>query len=384
MKLLYCIPSLYSPGGMERVLTEKVNYLSNLPDFEITIVTTDQMGKSLRFSLNDNIRLIHLDIDFNSHYSVGLLNKIRLHKKKISIYKKKLEQIINDSKVDICISLCGKEIDFLYKLPIKCKKIAELHFSMNYRKQFLVSNHSGYFWELLGNIRTYQLKKAVKSLDKLVVLTKNDYNQWKLIHQNVIQIPNSNPLNNPERSKLEIKKVVSLGRFDAQKGYDMLIDSWKIVSEKNDEWILEIYGQGEWHQMLLDKIRNHNLKDKVVLKSVVSNVEKVYCDSSMYVMSSRYEGLPMVLIEAMSCGLPIVSFDCEHGPGEVITDEVDGFLVEPNNVEKLAEKISFLIENESLLNEMGSNAFKSAKRFSKEPIMKKWIDLFNQTVKSCN
>jgi glycosyltransferase involved in cell wall biosynthesis len=377
MKLLYCIPSLYNPGGMERVLTEKINYLSNLPDFDITVLTTDQMGKSLRFSLNDNVRVIHLDIDFNSHYSAGIFNKIILHRKKIAIYKEKLEHIIIDSKIDICISLCGKEIDFLYKLPVQCKKIAELHFAMNYRKQFLISNHRGFLWEFLGEIRTYQLKKAVKSLDKLVVLTKNDLDQWKVTHRNVTQIPNVNPLNNPEKSKLTSKKVVSLGRLDAQKGYDMLIDAWRLIAPNHPDWTLEIFGQGEWHKLLQDKIAHYNLKEKVVLKGIVSNVEKVYCDSSIYVMSSRYEGFPMVLIEAMSCGLPIVSFDCEHGPREIITDEHDGFLVEPNNIIKLAEKICILIEQEDLRFKMGLLAIEKIKSFSKETIMKKWIELFN-------
>lgn len=381
MKLLYCIPSLYTPGGMERVLTEKVNYLSNLPDYEITIVTTDHIGKPLYFSLNDNVKLIHLELDFDGHYYSGILNRIHLHRKKSSIYKKKLEQIINDSKIDICISLCGKEIDFLYKLPVRCKKVAELHFGMNYRKQFLTSNHNGFLWSLLGDIRTYQLKKVVKSLDKLVVLTKNDLDKWKITHRNVTQISNVNPLNNPEKSKLIAKKVVSLGRLDAQKGYDMLIDVWRLIAANYPDWTLEIYGQGEWYQMLQDKIINYNLQDKVILKGVVSNVEKVYGNGSIYVMSSRYEGFGMVLIEAMSCGLPAVSFDCEHGPREIITDGSDGFLVEPNNIDQLAEKICFLIENEYLRMEMGSNAIESVKRFSKEPIMLKWIETFNQIIK---
>jgi glycosyltransferase involved in cell wall biosynthesis len=222
---------------------------------------------------------------------------------------------------------------------------------------------------------------VVKSLDKLVVLTKNDLDKWKITHRNVTQISNVNPLNNPEKSKLIAKKVVSLGRLDAQKGYDMLIDVWRLIAANYPDWTLEIYGQGEWYQMLQDKIINYNLQDKVILKGVVSNVEKVYGNGSIYVMSSRYEGFGMVLIEAMSCGLPAVSFDCEHGPREIITDGSDGFLVEPNNIDQLAEKICFLIENEYLRMEMGSNAIESVKRFSKEPIMLKWIETFNQIIK---
>jgi glycosyltransferase involved in cell wall biosynthesis len=264
---------------MERVLTEKVNYLSNISDFDITVVTTDQMARSLRFPLNENVQVIHLNIDFNGHYSAGIFKKIILHRKKIAIYKEKLKHIIIESNIDICISLCGKEIDFLYKLPVRCKKIAELHFAMNYRKQFLTSNHRGFLWSILGEIRTYQLKKAVKSLDKLVVLTKHDLEQWQLSHPNTIQIPNFNHLINPDKSKLKSKNVVSLGKLDAQKGYDMLIDAWRLIAAKHPDWTLEIYGHGEWYQLLQDKIIHYNLKEKVVLKGIVSNVEKVYYDS---------------------------------------------------------------------------------------------------------
>jgi glycosyltransferase involved in cell wall biosynthesis len=263
-------------------------------------------------------------------------------------------------------------------LPVECKKIAELHFAMNYRKQFLTTNHRGFLWRCLGEIRTFQLKMAVKSLDKLVVLTKKDLNQWKITHKNVIHIPNINALSNPLKSKLISKKVVSLGRLDAQKGYDMLIDSWRLIGTIHPDWTLEIYGQGKWYQMLQEKIINYNLNGKVILKGIATDVEKVYCDSSIYVMSSRYEGFGMVLIEAMSCGLPVVSFNCEHGPSDIITNEHDGFLVEPNNFVQLAEKILHLIENEKARKNMGSNAIKSVKRFSKEPIMRMWLELFNQ------
>ncbi len=378
MKLLYCIPSLYNPGGMERVLTEKVNYLVNVGDFNITVVTTDQMGKSLRFPLDIHIRVVHLDIDFNGHYSAGIFKKILLHRKKIAIYREKLIKIINESRIDVCISLCGKEIDFLYKLPVNCKKVAELHFALNYRKQFLMSNHNGVLWRILGEIRTCQLKKAVKTLDRLVVLTQNDLKDWQLIQNNVIQIPNINPLINPVKSKKTAKRVLSLGRLDAQKGHDMLIDAWRLIARRFPTWTLEIYGQGEWYKKLQAQIINYNLQEKIILKGIVCNVEKVYCESSIFVLSSRYEGFGMVLIEAMSCGLPVVSFDCEHGPREIINDEHDGFLVEPNNIEMLADKICFLMENETSRISMGCNAIESVKRFSKETIMRKWIELFYQ------
>lgn len=381
MKILYCIPSMYNAGGMERVITEKVNFLADLPQYEIIIVTTDQIGRGICFKINSKIKIIHLDIDFNAQYSSNLIKKYFSHQRKLHIYKTRLVQLIEEMEIDICISLCGKEIEFLSALKVPCKKIAEIHFSMNFRKQFLIARHNGFIWKYLGGIRTQQLKRSVKRLDKLIVLTKNDQKQWERTHNNILHIPNPNPFQNSTNSLLEAKRVISIGKLDAQKGYDMLIDSWNLVSDQHPDWTLDIYGSGEWKEMLEKKINDYHLTGKINLKGTTNDVISNYLDSSIYVMSSRYEGFGMVLIEAMLCGLPAVSFDCEYGPGEIITDGIDGFLVPPNNIKLLADKICELIENDSLRKQMGANARKKVERYSKEIIMPQWIKLFDSLVK---
>jgi glycosyltransferase involved in cell wall biosynthesis len=380
MKLLYCIPELYNAGGMERVITEKVNYLATLANYEITIVTTDQQDKDIRFKLDNRIRLIHLNIDFDSHLNEKLFKKFLLHKRKLKLYRSKLIRIINELGVDICISLCGKEIEFLGNLPVKSKKIAEIHFSMNNRKQFILARHTGFIWSIFGDIRTYQLKKSVINFDKLIVLTNNDFQQWKNTHKNVLLIPNPNPLSNSIYSNLKSKRVITIGKLDPQKGYDLLIESWALVARKFPDWSLDIFGVGEWEHKLRSRIDELSLTTKVNLCGLTDDVLSNYLNSSIYVMSSRYEGLPMVLIEAMSCGLPIVSFDCEFGPSEIISDGKDGFLIPANDITQLAEKICMLIENKSLRMEFGLRAKNSAKRFSKLPIMNQWISLFDSLV----
>lgn len=380
MKLLYCIPALHNAGGMERVLTEKVNYFAKLPNFEITIVTTDHLNRPVRFFLDSAVRVVHLDIDFNAHNNYNLVKKYFSHKKKINVYKKGLMKLISELEIDICISLCGKEIDFLDTLNIDCKKIAEIHFGMNVRTQFLTSRHSGLIWMALGKIRTHQLQKSVNGLDRLVVLTKTDKEQWEKKCSNVIQILNPNPLTNNTFSLLNNKRAISVGRLDPQKGYDILIVAWSLVIKKHSDWVLNIYGHGDSKQMLKERIMTFGLGDNVKLCGLATNMVDCYIDSSIYLMSSRYEGLPMVLIEAMSCGLPVVSFDCECGPREIISDAVDGFLVEPNDIQALADKICVLIENENLRTEMGKNAIAKSKRFSIDQIMPQWLTLFEELV----
>ena len=382
MKLLYCIPSLANAGGMERVLSEKVNYLVNLRNYEITIVTTDHKDKEVFFALDNRIRLVHFNIDFDGHYSETFLFKYILHRRKLKIYKSRLAHLIKELEVNICISLCGKEIDFLFDLDVNCKKIAEIHFSMNNRKQFITSHYKGIFWRFIGDFRTLQLRKATKGLDKLVVLTKADQEQWEQTHSNIVQIPNPNPIFNKDISKLLTKRVISIGKLDAQKGYDMLVEVWRLVAIKHPDWVLNIFGEGEWEQLLRDRINELNLLGKINLCGKTIDVVSNYLDSSIYVLSSRYEGMPMVLIEAMSCGLPIVTFDCEYGPGEMVIDGENGFLVPFQNLPKLAEKICVLIENESIRIEMGAKSLEYAKLYSKQPIMSRWIDLFNQIYKA--
>jgi glycosyltransferase involved in cell wall biosynthesis len=376
MKLLYCIPALYHAGGMERVLTLKANFLASQQNYDITIVTTDQQKKPIYFPLDKKIRLIHLPIDFDAHYDAPILKKYILHNRKLKKYKKELTQLVQEYEIDVCISLCGKEIEFLYKLPVKCKKIAEMHFSMNFRKQFLVARHKGFIWEIIGTIRTNQLKKSVARLDRVVVLTKADQQQWELTHKNIIHIPNPNPLQNQSVSQLNSKRVITIGKLDAQKGYDRLIEAWSLVKAKHPDWRLDIYGVGEWKEMLQNRIIELHLQNQVILHGLTNDVVSKYLESSFYVMSSRYEGFPMVLIEAMSCGLPVVSFDCEYGPGELITNGIDGFLIEQDNIEKLAEAIGVLIDNEKLRIQMGVSAIQKSMLYSVEKIMHQWELLF--------
>lgn len=377
MKLLYFIPSLFGPGGMERVLTQKVNYLSNNLGYEISIVTTEQMDNACFYPISEKIDLLHLNIDFNKHYNKGIINKTYSHFKKLKLYRKLVEEIINENKPDLCISLCGKEIEFLSKIKTKVPKVAEIHFSMNYRKQFITSRKKGFIWALLGDIRTLQLKKATKNLDKLVVLTSQDKDQWKKTHRNIIQIPNPNPFDPRSSSKVQNKTVITVGRLDAQKGYDLLIDSWVFVAQKNPDWALNIFGKGEWEDLLLSKIKINKLENRVYLKGLSSQIEKEYESSSIFVMSSRYEGFGMVILEAMSFGLPVVSFNCQWGPSDLIQDGKNGFLVPPLDIKTLADKINYLIEHAIERKEMSINAIESSKKYQISEIMKQWDSLFN-------
>jgi len=376
MKILYCIPHLHNAGGMQRILTEKANYFADFKGYEVTIVTTDQMGHPNHFELSSKVNLIHLDIDFDGHFDSAFLKKVIQHVRKIRKYKIELSKIINELSIEICISLCGKEVNFLYQIKGRSKKIVELHFSSNFKKQFIKANYTGILWTVLSQVLDFAFKRAISKFDKVVVLTSQDYESLNNRCKNLIKINNFSSFTPSIFGKLVNKKVISIGKFNSQKGFDLLIDAWEIVSKSHSDWVLEIYGEGEWDLLLKNKILEKGLTNQIFLRGVISDVQNAYCESSIYVMSSRFEGLPMVLIEAISCGIPVVSFDCESGPREILEDGCSGFLVEPSNIEALASKIIFLIENPTIRYEMGVNAFDRAKYFSKETILNQWDKLF--------
>lgn len=378
MRLLYFIPALFNHGGMERVLTSKVNYLVDKMGYRITIVTTDQMSRGCYFSLSEKVDLIHLDLDFNSHFEKALILKYFSHQLKMIKYKKEVQKLVDIIKPDILISLGGKEIDFIYKLKTNAAIVCEMHFSMNIRTQFLVSRKRGLLWTVLGNIRTNQLKNTTKKVDKLIVLTNQDKNQWGKTHQNVLHIPNPATFEVRKRENEDYKTVISVGRLDPQKGYSMLIDTWVRVKERHPEWILNIFGTGDLKEQLEGKINALGLKGNINLKGKSDEIENEYLKSSFFVMSSLYEGLPMVLLESMSCGLPVVSFDCEWGPREIITNGYNGFLVETGDVNQLADKICQMIENPELRTTMSLNALEVAKKYDISIVMKKWDALFKE------
>ena len=347
MRILYCIPHLYNSGGMERVLTQKVNWLAAHTPHEITILTTEPVPTGTPkcyFPLSKKVQVVELNIDFNADYTKPLLSKYYAHMRRMRAYKRALTEYIRAHKVELCISLGGKEIAFLRHLP--CRTIAEMHFAMDQRRQLIEANHKNLFWSLLGRIRTRQLVRAVKPLEQLVVLTEADKAAWeKAGCTNVTVIPNPCALNS-RKSKVESRKtktVLAVGRLHEQKGFDLLLQVWQPIEDKYPEWQLRIVGEGPERIELETQIKNLHLQH-VSLAGRTADVAKEYAAASLFVLSSRYEGLPLALIEAMWCGTPCVAFDCPQGPAELLADS-RGWLVENGNVEKLTQQIAFAISH---------------------------------------
>lgn len=219
------------------------------------------------------------------------------------------------------------------------------------------------------------MNRQVKELDALVVLADQHKEDWSDI-PNVYVIPNFYPFYPDVASSCDTKQVIMVGRYNDAKGYDYLIDAWDIVHKRCPDWTLQVYGSGEYYNQVVNWIDERNLGNSIILHEPTSQISEKYLESSICVMSSRYEGFPMVLVEAMASGVPCVSFDCPFGPRNIIRNEEDGLLVEYLNTQALADGLCRLIEDETLRKQFGRKARENIKRFSKDEIMDKWSRLF--------
>ena len=391
MRIVYCIPHLYNSGGMERVLTQKVNWLAAHTDYEITLVTTEltPVGQNdVCFSLDERVRVEALDIDFNADYHKPLLSKYIGHARRLRAYKRALINYIRANEIDLCISLGGKEVAFISSLP--CRTMVEFHFAKDHRQQLLDANHTGWFWHVLGRIRRWQLVRDVRSVGQIVVLTEKDKQDWQQAGcTNVMCIPNPCAIKyrvvssecrvqSSECREQGVKTLLAVGRLHEQKGVDMLLESWNNVQRDNvqcaKEWVLRIVGEGEQRKKLEEQIRDLHLSN-VVLAGRVENMVEEYAAASLFVLSSRYEGLPLALIEAMWCGVPCVSFDCPHGPAELLGDD-RGWLVPAMDVEKLTQQLIYAMTHMEEAKTRAQRAQEYAyEKYSEANIMPQWVRL---------
>ena len=380
MNIVYCIPQLYNAGGMERVLTQKVNFLAAQPGMHITVVTTElpPHGRpAVFFPLHADVRLVELGLDFDADFRLPLLRKYINHNLKQRLYRKKLRQLLLDSHADVCISLCGKEVDWLWRLDVPCRKMAEVHFAMEQREQLLMQYHKGLFWRMLGRIRTRRLQRAVSRLECLVVLTKADESHWnKAGVTNTLCIPNPSPLQPSGCGTHALRQVLAVGRLHPQKGFDLLLRAWAKVAPEHTGWTLRIVGEGDERHSLEALAEQLSVAASVSMPGLSSDIRTDYLNSAVFVLSSRYEGLPLALIEAMSCGCCCIAFNCPQGPAELIDNCTNGFLVPCEDVDSLAAAIDRCIVRDDERGRVGGEAYRYAvTHFALEPVMQMWMKL---------
>lgn len=370
MKIVYSINSIRGLGGIQRVTLLKANALVEIPQNEVYIIVTDNwMNHPLIHDLSPKIHFINLQINYYKDDYKSKLHQIISNFKIINHYFK-LQRTISQIKPDIIISVGQSEKYIVPLLKTNAIKIREIHFNSNYRK---FTYRSKIFATLLNFI---DFKIISHLYNKIVLLTKENKTSYFPFNNKFIYI--HNPVTFKPKN-LNFKKdntIISVGRLSKEKDFLSLIKAWNIINKECNGWKLKIVGEGPERINIEKKINEYNLNDSVILTGYSDNVEQEMLKSSIFVMTSIFEGFPLVLLEAMSCGLVPITFSFHFGPGDVINDNKNGFLVENRDVHILSEKILYLINNENRRKEMAYQAVSKVNDFSIDKIIDKWMNLF--------
>lgn len=378
--IVYCTPALYSAGGTERVVSLKANYFADVLGYDVTIIVTEGKNGNSFFPLSDRVKVINLGLNFEEIWNVPFVKKILLYLKKQKAYRKMLRRELLRIRPDITITTLRREINFITDINDGSKKIGEQHLSRsNYRG---VDNRYSNFCEL-SFFRWWKdrVVSSLMRLDKLVVLTDDAVSEWPEL-TNIRMIPDPLAIRGQSSSSLTAKRVITVGRYSYEKGYDLLLRIWSIVEKKCSDWQLDVFAMGDptpyvklMDELSIDKKRCH-------LNSSIVDVETEYLKSSILVQPSRTEGFGLVIVEAMACGLPVISFDCENGPRSIISDGENGFLIPPFDVETYAESLLRLISDENLRQKMGENGKQMSMRYDIDTVGKQWQQLFEELMQN--
>lgn len=378
LKIVYCTPALYMAGGVERVLSLKANYLADNLGYDITIILTEGKDKPLFYPLSEKIKVVNLNVDFEELWTCSFIKKIIVYMKKQCVFKQRLTAELMRIRPDITVSLLRREINFINDIKDGSKKIGELHVNRaNYRN--FEAGDTNFVKRLFAKYWMHNLVSHLKRLDRFVVLTEEDKASWTEL-SNVEVIPDPLAFEIDRLSPLTNKRVIAVGRYVYQKGFDLLLQAWKTIEQQHPDWELAIYGMGDrtpYEQVITDLQIN---KDRCHLYGSTPDIKAEYLNSSLFAFSSRFEGFGMVLIEAMACGLPVVSFDCPCGPKDIVRHNKDGLLVPSGNVSLFANALHQVMGDESLCRRMATVAVFNVRRFSLSEVCIQWQTMFERII----
>lgn len=379
MKIAYILSSFIAKAGTERILSDKMNYLVNKCGYEIIFITYEQGNHPLAFFLDERIKVIDLNTRFFPLYKLNPVSRIIAKSRQKRKLKFKLQNVLNEINPDFVV-LTTYDFDKLgCILTLPYRFVIESHICISDVRQELRQNNfiSKLFAKQLDSIHFKQMNKA----NALVSLTRADKADWEqYVNIPVFVIPNllTKYPNEITCYSERPNRILCVGRLTRQKGYDYLIKSWALIANKYSDWKIDIYGAGDWEEHLNQMINDYNIRQSMTINKPTPNIFEEYDHSSLFVLSSRYEGFGLVLIEAMSCGVPCISFDCHHGPSDIITNGEDGILVHLGDIKKLAESIEWMIIHREERERMSKNAREKAKKYLAGIIMPQWIELFNK------
>ncbi len=379
MRILFIIDKMQNYAGIERILSCKMNYISEQTAHTVFLTTYDQQSKGLPFQLNENISYQPIYVPMPLRNKMTFFSWLKAYFQTRVLLKCRFLSLLNDIRPDIviCTVYSFQVLDIIINVCHKqdIKTILESHTKGETVTMAHKFKYNRYLHKLLS-LWDHHIMKSLRYCSCVVTLTKQDVPFWQRYTWRIEVIPNMLTITPKRVSDYGAKRVISAGRYMSEKGFDRLLKAWSLINKNFCDWQLYIFGNGDRipYQEIADQLQ---LGETVYLMPATEDIAEEFSKSSIYVMSSRYEGFGLVLAEAMSCGLPCVSFDCPYGPREIITDGEDGFLTEDGSIENLARNLERLMSDEKLRKDMGTKAIQNITRYKPETIMAQWINLFN-------
>lgn len=379
MKIAYIFSTLAKTGGTERMIAEKANYFSEQFGYDVTIIKLFQQDKDANhFILSKKVKQINLGIHYFSQYKYKYPKRLWIKWQLNRQIKQSIKQYVQKVDPDILIGISFFKANLVSRVKCRAKKVIESHEAKSF-------THSEYgkkrplFARFFITIRRLNYFKTIEqNADVIVTLTEGDKMLWKRA-KHIEIIPNFSTMEISNFTDCTSKRVIAVGRLEWEKGFGRLIEAWSIVSSRHPDWHLDIFGEGSMDKTL--KVLTNIYKAKnLTFHNVTSNISQEYANSSICAVTSYFEGFSLVLLEAMRHGLPCIAFACPFGPGYIIDDARDGFLVDNGDIRLFAERMCQLIENEDLRKSFSTNALKKANTFNVDLIMNMWKELFEQII----
>lgn len=377
MRIVYIIDTLSTKGGAERIISEKMNYMATRYGYDVSIITCYQFPDSMQncYYLSDKVKQINLCIPLHEQYRHPYPQRLLDRWGYIRQLRKKLHETVNSIKPDIIIGVGYVLADEVCRIKYHATKIIEAHEARIFTKTFYLHQDFSPLTNLYFKLsRERYLRTIEKKADIIVTLTKEDATNWRKAKRVEI-ISNFSNMSVSKLNNGDAKRVIAVGRLEWQKGYDRLVNIWKLVAPKHPDWQLDIYGEGTQLFDLTNAIKESNISN-ISIHPFTNNISQEYATSSICVLTSRYEGFSLVLLEALRHGVPCITFDCPYGPKELVVNNQCGYVIENGDIDKFAEKLSSLMNHTETRKQFGKAAITKAQSYQIDTIMNQWKHLF--------
>lgn len=364
MKISYVIEDFSVCGGIERIVSRKASILAARYGHDVTIISVYEDDRPIRYPLDGSIKTIRLHVPFTEKTTNHGLMALR-RVKTLILAASRLNKALKTTEPDIVFFTTTLSALLLPLCRTKAKTVFESHLA----RKFTPYN-------------TFFKLTELKS-DAIVCLTSGDAKEYKTARR-IEVIPNFIDKPKSYVKDYAVKRAVAVGRLEHQKGFDILINCWKAAVKTHPGWRLDIYGEGSFRDELQRQINTLGLENSVILCGTCADMADKYTQYSLHLMTSRYEGQGIVLIEAQAAGLPSVVFDYEYGAADIVTDGVNGFLVPQNDTKTFTNRLVQIMDSEDLRAKFGTEAKENVKTFFTENIMWKWEEFIKKTTNKQN